>query len=279
MSASYANPGPTPEPDPPIRANPPSERMPGDSAGLDRPEVRDWVARFRDPQGPPRIGAQAGGERDWGPLEDPTDAPPGEDEERSAEPEGSPRLAARKTAPRRRPARSAGLAWPAGIALVGLIAVAAVLMTRRNGLPTPRSRIEIAATSPAPHSPPTALPAPPVSTPALEIPSRVAPHAVPDLPTTKPTAPAEPAPRYGIEVATYINEERATAERARLAQATQLPCELRAVAEDGAPVYHLVLGGFDDRRSAERAGGELLGRGLIAQTLVVRLPRPRRVAP
>jgi cell division protein FtsN len=71
-------------------------------------------------------------------------------------------------------------------------------------------------------------------------------------------------------VGTYLNEERANAERTRLAEATGLSGRV-VTSESGD--FQVVLGSFANRAAADRKGEELISKGQVSEALVVPLPR------
>jgi hypothetical protein len=92
-------------------------------------------------------------------------------------------------------------------------------------------------------------------------------------------APAKPAPAgatFGISVATYLDSDRAQAEKVKLAASTGMPVAVREAKEGGASVYHLVLGGFDSRTSAEDAATDLIKKGLVEEARIVPGPKVAR---
>ncbi|HKQ56330.1 MAG TPA: SPOR domain-containing protein, partial [Candidatus Eisenbacteria bacterium] len=98
------------------------------------------------------------------------------------------------------------------------------------------------------------------------------PRAATAPPEPKPDAAAEaPAPnRYGLEVATFIFEERARSERARLAEAG-IRARVLTKWEYGSKVYRVVIGAYPKPGLAERAADSLLARGVVLQARVVSL--------
>jgi cell division septation protein DedD len=89
-----------------------------------------------------------------------------------------------------------------------------------------------------------------------------------------PAAPAKPAVAktlFGVAVGTYLAEDRANAEKTRLAAATKLPGRVIA-SKDGD--FSVVLGAFAERANAERMAGDLITRGLVDEARVVPFPNP-----
>ena len=109
----------------------------------------------------------------------------------------------------------------------------------------------------------------PASQPAGELPAGKATGASP----TNPPKPAAGAATFGISVATYLNQDRAESERAKLAASTRLPISIQEAKEDGSSVYHLVVGGFETRASAEDAASDLIQKGLVEEARIVAGPR------
>jgi type II secretory pathway predicted ATPase ExeA len=103
----------------------------------------------------------------------------------------------------------------------------------------------------------------------------IAPAQEVDEPRVEATAkPQPPTERYGLEVASFINRDRALAERDRLGKAAGLPVRISATTEDGGVVtYRILLGSFDMERAAEREADVLVLQGLVNEARVVTLPR------
>jgi general secretion pathway protein A len=85
---------------------------------------------------------------------------------------------------------------------------------------------------------------------------------------------SKPAPAaqalFGVVVGTYMEEERAKEEAAKLAS-TNLPTNIVSVTENDATMYRLVLGSFDTRKQAEKTASSLIERGLVDEARVVPL--------
>jgi type II secretory pathway predicted ATPase ExeA len=92
----------------------------------------------------------------------------------------------------------------------------------------------------------------------------------------KPARETAPPSRYGIDVGTYLNEERAATERQRLDAATSLASRLLTITEDGVPLYRILVGSFQSREEAERAASDLISRGLVNEARVVALAAKER---
>ena len=85
-----------------------------------------------------------------------------------------------------------------------------------------------------------------------------------------PAPAAEPGP-FGLDVGTFLVEDRATSEQQRLSASTGLAGKVVTRNEDGADVYHVVLGSFPSRAAAERKAGSLVAKGLVNQARTVPL--------
>ena len=110
-------------------------------------------------------------------------------------------------------------------------------------------------------------------TPVDAIPSPVVPSA------EKPTTSATPAPSakpatspatYALAVGTFMTQDRAEEEKAKLVASTHLPASVHVVQQDGAAMYTLETGRFADRVEAERMASDLIRRGLVDEARIVR---------
>jgi sporulation related protein len=272
------------------------------------PSARAWVARFLGSPDARRPAAQAptiqqiasahrqgaawtGGERTW--------ALP--DEGRPAR--GLPRR-------RRRGARVLGAqAMAVATPLLIVAAILLYLYQRRDqllpkpdvaslaGLQTSDSTITVpAASEPSPETPlepshsqasepfqarpvpvpvlapapwPPGAPKPPPETAAATTPTAPAVATSPERQDSTRRAP--PVRRVGIEVANFIVESRALAERDRLA-ATGLTVRVRTRWEAGTPIYRVVIGSYGSHREAERVADSLLARGVVREARFMKLP-------
>jgi cell division protein FtsN len=86
--------------------------------------------------------------------------------------------------------------------------------------------------------------------------------------SVEPSRRAAPSRKFGLEVATFIFEERARVERERLA-AIGLHARVVTTLEYGSRVYRVVLGGYPHPAAAERAADSLLSNGVVLQARVV----------
>lgn len=276
------------------------------SENLD-PDARDWVSRFIPPAGAAPVAGEASRVA-RAPIHHevtPTSAPPrasgGAPALAPAFAALRPRRASRPHGPRRRRrSGSQGLL----IAVAALCVVAFIVrMSLRGSLVPPTA-------GPAPPSP-TSAPAvdrpadvpdaattsrapvvrdpAPANPPASRDPVRQEPVTILRPPATETAQPlrapapgAAPGPveparrsatsgRFGLEVATFIFEERARVERDRLADAG-LHARIITTLEYGSRVYRVVLGGYPDPAAAERAADSLLSNGVVLQARVIRVP-------
>ena len=267
-------------------------------AWLESPEVDAWLARFRDPAGPPRIGSRLAVATTVSEALEHRTA--GAGDEPPALPALPPQAGARRRVlPRRRGSRRGHLwrsaSWVAG-ALLLLAAGGVMLATSGRSLvrvrPSTRAAVEatvrkvdrtrtLSASVARPSlvsAPPTAAPtrspaqAASASSPAAAAarpPAQAASASSPAASATRP-APAPPARRYGVEVATFIVERRAVEERDRLAARISLPCSIAISFEDGAQVYGIVVGPVASPEEAVRLSEDLSARRVVGQARVVR---------
>ena len=76
---------------------------------------------------------------------------------------------------------------------------------------------------------------------------------------------------FGLDVGSFLAEERAASELARLAAATSLKGKVVTRNEDGGDVYHVVLGSFATRAAADKRAESLVARSLVNQAQSVSL--------
>jgi hypothetical protein len=197
---------------------------------------------------------------------------------------------------------SGALPWLVAAVVIAVVAVS-VLLVVRFGVHMPWTgtpATNVAATpSPAPKA---AVPSPqPAATQPAPVESTMTrataspkPEPVAETPVTKKPAAAKPAhkhaaaggaaagvaaspkpaaaaasKRYGVVVGTFLDQERATSEAARIGAAAGLPFRTMTVQEDGAAVYRVVLGHFDTNTAAEHAATDLIVKGLANEARVV----------
>ena len=107
----------------------------------------------------------------------------------------------------------------------------------------------------------------PEATPPAQPKSTVAAVAAPMVPKTV-RQPAAPKAQYGVSVASYLAEGRATAELARLSAATGVAGRVVTTPEGD---YKVVLGSYPDRTAAENAAGKFIDGGKVDEARVVSL--------
>jgi cell division protein FtsN len=225
--------------------------------------VREWISRFCDPDNPIQIGARAGGgdghfldARSEAELDD---VPPDPNAPAEARPRRAPAAIPR---PRGRDPHWISLA--AGAILV--VSAAIVVLPRLAKRPAaPSDSATVTSTTPA-------------ETPTPETPPSRAKNAVAArsaAPARRRSAPADStqaARRWqGLEVATYLDPYRASAESERLSESTGLSGRVMQTSDQQGEAYRVVLGSFSTRRKAERTADDLVRRGLIEQARVVPL--------
>jgi sporulation related protein len=76
---------------------------------------------------------------------------------------------------------------------------------------------------------------------------------------------------FGLDVGTFLAEDRANSELERLSAATGLKGRVVTRNEDGGDAYHVVLGSFPTRGAADKRAEALVGRSLVNQAQSVRL--------
>jgi cell division protein FtsN len=127
-------------------------------------------------------------------------------------------------------------------------------------------RLAAAATSGgAAMSKPSAVAAARPTTNPASAPKAAAASAAPTVPKVVERGP------FGLDVGTFLVEDRANSEQARLAEATGLPGKVVMKNEDGGDVYHVVLGSFASRAAAERKAEALVATGQVNQARPVSL--------
>jgi type II secretory pathway predicted ATPase ExeA len=255
----------------------------------DDPAVRAWVSRFVGPDGPPRIGIRTLIDpEDLGPAGEPSESDSAPHPPHAASPpvgaaaeleEASPTLPAAPHPPgravrdgRSRSAGSDGVSRLTHAALALLVLGAAgFLILRMLSIATNPGRSPVAGARPAAvaSSPTVGSSAQrsarlgPDGLAAESAPSRIG--AAVSTPRTISAAPQAPVPRFGLEVGSYINPDRAAAERERIAESTHRAVRVLAFPENGGITYRVLLGSFRSRGLAERAAAQLLESGIVNQ--------------
>jgi cell division protein FtsN len=129
---------------------------------------------------------------------------------------------------------------------------------------TPSSAVQKPGAKPAGSAPPVAAnrPTPPAGTSTPAGAGATTPPAPPKV--------VEKGP-FGLDVGTFLVEERASSEQARLSEATGLPGKVVTRNEDGGDAYHVVLGSFATRAAAEKRAEALVAKGQVNQARPVSL--------
>jgi hypothetical protein len=167
--------------------------------------------------------------------------------------------------------RGAPPAVVGGLAVIAAVAVGAVvfhLVTGATRGTKPAKAFAATETIPATTSDASVAvqPAPaPVEAPAAADPPAPAPKK-----KARPVGatPAESQASYGIELATYIDGDRANEERGRIA-ASGYSVRIINASEDSSSYYRLVAGPYPSRAAAEQAADAMLASGLVQQARVV----------
>ena len=93
--------------------------------------------------------------------------------------------------------------------------------------------------------------------------------AAPD--TSAPAAPVETGP-FGIDAGQFLDQQQANDKAAEFKTATGLAAIVSTEGEGDAATYHVLLGKYSSRASAEAKASSLLGKGVVPQAIVVKLP-------
>ncbi len=279
-----------------------SESPAGPQRSKEDPEVSEWISRFVGSTGPPAIGSRAVSKHiqlEPDPNETPavlearsvdearrTDEAPSEDEATARAERVRP--ARRRASPKLRlQLGENATSFVIGSGLVLLAVVSWILVSRiaipgRSEPTTPPVRVaarepdldlaEEASDSGVSASGDTTVLDPSAASPTR--PQRSASRRGP-APATILTIPKPPpeSEKMGIEVASYIRRDRANQESRRLARITGMPTVILTSQEDGATMYRVVLGSFEDVAEAELAADRLVSRDQVNQARVVPLPK------
>ena len=193
--------------------------------------------------------------------------------------------------------RRGAMPWIVGIVAIALAATGVVLAQRFGAIDVPALRgiagapavadtthgsvgVPAAAAAPAPEPAATDSVANNSALTAAAAPSEPAAVGVPAAGTStlaqvgEATKPPPPTRRtssniYGIAIGNYLDEERANQESARLADLTGMPGHILRYADDGTPMFRVILGNFSDEAAAERAADRLLARPGVREARVV----------
>lgn len=108
--------------------------------------------------------------------------------------------------------------------------------------------------------------------------AKIAPKVKPPAPGQASTAggaeePPPPPEHFGIDVGTFLSEDRANAEVAKLQGSTGLPVQVQPVTQDGVTSFRVVLGDFTSRGTADEKATELIVARSVREAKVIKLKR------
>jgi cell division protein FtsN len=87
----------------------------------------------------------------------------------------------------------------------------------------------------------------------------------------QPATPPPPASKFGIDVGTFLNQDRANAEQTKLQGSTGLTAKVTPVSEGGVTSYRVVLGEFTSKAEAEKKANDLIVAQTIREAHVIKL--------
>ncbi|HEY2956299.1 MAG TPA: hypothetical protein VGK89_13760 [Candidatus Eisenbacteria bacterium] len=94
----------------------------------------------------------------------------------------------------------------------------------------------------------------------------------PEAAAGEPAAPKETGP-FGIDAGQFLDETRAGEVAEELKTKTGLAAAVLTLGEGDEAAFHVVLGHYSSRGSAEAKANSLLSKGLVSQAAVVALPK------
>lgn len=80
-----------------------------------------------------------------------------------------------------------------------------------------------------------------------------------------------PASKFGIDVGSFLTQDRANSELGKLQSSTSLSGRVVPKSEDGGTAYHVVLGEFASRKEAETKANALIVASTIREATVTKL--------
>ena len=83
--------------------------------------------------------------------------------------------------------------------------------------------------------------------------------------------PPPPASKFGIDVGSFLSQDRANSELAKLQGSTSLSGHVVPRSEDGGTSYHVVIGEFTSRKDAETKANALIVASTIREATVTKL--------
>lgn len=84
-------------------------------------------------------------------------------------------------------------------------------------------------------------------------------------------APPPPPTKFGIDVGSFLTQDRASSEQSKLAGSTSLPGRVVPKTEDGGTAFHVVIGEFTSKKDAEKKANELIVAQTIREATVTKL--------
>jgi len=84
-------------------------------------------------------------------------------------------------------------------------------------------------------------------------------------------APPPPASKFGIDVGSFLSQDRASSELGKLQGSTSLAGRVVPKTEDGGTAYHVVIGEFTNRKEAETKANALIVAATIREATVTKL--------
>jgi len=89
--------------------------------------------------------------------------------------------------------------------------------------------------------------------------------------TATAAAPPPPQKKYGLIVGEFMDEARANEVKDQVTASTSLPG--RVISVDNGNAFRVIIGSFDGRAAADKAAGDLSGKGLVTEARVTPLPK------
>jgi hypothetical protein len=83
--------------------------------------------------------------------------------------------------------------------------------------------------------------------------------------------PPPPASKFGIDVGTFLNQDRANAEQTKLQGSTGLTAKVTPVSDGGVTSYRVVLGEFSSKAEADKKANDLIVSQAIREAHVIKL--------
>ncbi len=83
--------------------------------------------------------------------------------------------------------------------------------------------------------------------------------------------PPPPPSKFGIDVGTFLNQDRANAEQTKLQGSTGLTAKVTPVSDGGVTSYRVVLGEFSSKAEAEKKANALIVSQAIREAHVIKL--------